>query len=791
MKPTDTTSPPGFYATGDPGTSSLGAEDESKADEGGDAKSRFRSEAIQDPYETIHIDFTSSDWQMADLMGVNRGVYTEGRYGERDKSVPSDYTRFYQSVGVTSVRTHGDCFDVANIFGLFPSDEKSLASVPTTHGIDVEEYKYIDQVLGPQEVMGAGIEQLRRDLQEAWHDLFEANGRALTWDETHLPELAASCDRLGFAVAHGVVGYTIGHGKRSWLYWHPRNGSDSIVDDNYRYEATGVRAAFQALLDAGIEVYFRLGESMGGPTAVAEQLLPSQSGSNIAHKEYYADVAAAIVDDLAALDPASNPFSHLEIWNEPDGAFYADCHDGNAVAFGEDFAELYKEIKRRIHTSHPAWSIGGSGFTRGGMQWFVEGSSKKVREILQCADTYDLSDPSDVPPSFLSFHWYSNRLDQTSKPLIDAAGGGVFVPEATYFRERALAFASDLDSFTSALRSFCSSSWGLPEGSQPEIHVSEWNIQLPAAGDRPDADRNWCVGVECAPFVAAAMAWMQSPRIDVKQAHFFAGHDRAGGLFHLEWTEVVPDSPAVSGSVAATPTASGQVFDGPELELQSGGIADPGVLTGTGAGGSPPASIPTPEHEILDPDAAWISDSEGTTTSIGSTHEYQFKVRASAVAMSLFSDVAGQSGASVTIGDSKNPKDVIDAAAAGTTVTALGFSSDDSQYSFVLTNLSARSRQVNIELLGIPAASYSTRTRRIDTTIPRGGFTVPFGDLEWTIHERWRPRSGVAEAAIEACIQESTLGIVESLGTNARLELGMEIEPYGVVRVDLTENVFL
>jgi len=285
---------------------------------------------------------------------------------------------------------------------------------------------------------------------------------------------------------------------------------------------------------------------------------------------------------------------------------------------------------------------------------------------------------------------------------------------------------------------------------------------------------------------------MQCPRIGVKQAHFFAGHDRAGGLFHLEWTEVVPDRPAVAGSVTVAPTASGQVFDGPDLELQSGGFIDRSVFTGAGRGGSLPASSPAPGIEVLDPDASVIPDSEETTTtSIGSTHEYQFKVRASAVAMSLFSDVVGQSGASVTIGDSKNPPDVIEAAAAGTTVTAVGFSSDESHYSFVLANLSARSRQVNLELLGIPAASYSTRQRSIDTTIDRGGFTIPFEDLEWTMHKRWRPRLGVAEAAIEACIHDSTLGIVESLGMNSRLSFGIEVEPYGVVRVDLTENVFL
>jgi len=508
MKPTDATSPPGIHATGDPGTSSHGAEDEPNTDEDGDVRSRFRSEPFAEPYTTIHVDFSSSDWQMADLMGVNRGVYSEGRYGERDKSVPRDFTRLYQAIGVSSVRTHGDCFDVANIFGLFPADEKSLASLPITHGIDVEEYKYVDLNLGVQEVAGKGIERLRADLKDAWHELFEASGRTLIWDDTRLPDLEDMCLQLGLATAQGVINYSIEFGKRSWLYWHPNGGRDTAVDTNYRFEATGVQAAFQALLDAGIEIYFRLGESMGGPTAVAEQLLPRESGTNIAHKRYYADVAAAIVEHLASLDPAASPFSHLEIWNEPDGAFYADYYDGNAAFFGKDFAELYKEVKRRIHASHPTWSIGGSGFTRGGMQWFVEGSSKKVREILRSADTYDLSDPSDVPPNFLSFHWYSNRWDHTSRD--------VGAPEATYFRELALAFASDLESFTSALRSFCSSYWGIPEGSQPEIHVSEWNIQLPAAGDRPDADRNWCVGIECASFVAAAMAWMQCPRIGVK-----------------------------------------------------------------------------------------------------------------------------------------------------------------------------------------------------------------------------------------------------------------------------------
>jgi len=742
---------------------------------------------------------------MADLMGVNRGVLTTGRYGQEDKSdSPADSTRPYQSIGVSSVRTHGDCFDVANNYGLFPRSEvASAGELPIEHSIDLEKYEYDAGGAVPSLVDDdVALVQLRREIQQAWHDIFDNpnHSRELVWSTEHLSGLLKQLeDNVDVeALSYKVVDFAFENSGRSFLYWYPKTGT-LANDSNYRIVETGASAAYRALVDAGIDVYFRVGESMGGPTYVAERLLDNQAGSNISNKEDYADVARTLLPTLVDSSVSTqsiplgaddspdfsfelpSPPKHLEIWNEPDDEFYAYFHE-DVAAFGADFMELYKAISRRFRTPFaPPWSlsprVGGSGFTRNGMQAFVDwpNADSKVREIL----LHTSSEHFD----FVSFHWYSRSTDEGPE--------GTSMGER--FSNRALTFASDLSDFTSSLRAFFEGEWGLLPGSDlPEIHVTEWNIQLPAAAERPESEKNWCVGIECAAFVGAAMAWMQCPGIDIEKAHFFAGRDRAGGLFHFQLSWGDPGEPwDPREPVRVSPwssSASGQ--DDLDLEIKSGGFIDWDVAMGLGA----EESVPVPSPSI---DAPPLRSYTGTRS--GTLREYQFKVRASAVAMSLFCDVAGQDRAPLTIvreedlieGTIQRTWDAINAAKMGYSVTAVAFEGDvaagDRAYSFVLSNLSASTKEVNLEISGLPAGTYRLTSRSVDTSIPHGGITIPQSDLERTHDGRFRPKEGVSEAAIASgIVEQSYIVPIESTGTETTSELGVELPAYAVVRWTLS-----
>jgi len=686
-------------------------------------------EPFADPDATVEIDYSVTLGEMADLAGVNRGVLTEGRYGARDKSAwPADFTRLYLAIGVTSVRTHGDCFDVANIFGLFPPSAGMVYDdLPIIHSIEFEEY-WTAGASGASvpTVDPSLIRSVRDDILLCWKNLFEKQ-HLLTWGPDLLAQLyveAYAAFGGTSASANTILAAAAAGNTANWLFWYPK--SEAVANSsNYRTIETGASAAYRALIDAGIEVYFRLGERMGGPTYMADVKLSDEFGSNELYKLRYADVAKQVLHDLTYSFqippfeygepiPPLVPPRFIEIWNEPDGEFYADIHGNHDDAFGEDFGDLYGGIARQLRPAQfqecAAASVGGSGFTRGGMLEFLDkldagGQYSKVYEILNylSCDYFD----------FVSFHWYSNSDDDEEVPT---------EPRTTYyarcFLERALTFAEDLSRFTEGLRWFYQGFWQITdEEDYPEIHVSEWNIQLPTAAASNESPMNWCVGIENAAFVSAAMTWMQSSTIGITKAHLFAGRDLDGGLFSFDYLthETLP------------------VW-----------------------GEEEPQTLPV-----------WGDDASG----------YRLKVRPSAIAFYLYSDLAGLTRVPVAIGSLS----VIDAALDGEDVTAVAFTDEEqTELSFILTNLSDSPRDVNIEFSELPPATYQVTSTSVDPRMPYDGATIPHGDIEWDA--RCQPKEGVAEAAIESCLHRRSQGFIPSSGPAT---MGVKIQAYGVIRVQL------
>jgi hypothetical protein len=727
------------------------------------------SPSLPAPHEApdveIEVDFSTTRGVMADLSGVNRGVYTEGRYGTPDTSIhPADYTRLYQAIGVTSVRTHGDCFDVASIFGLKrAAEEDAVGDLPITHSIELMEY--IDNLGIPIVNDASAIQGVQLQMKEAWLDFFDTQDRRLIWGEKPLSDFThhVALNFPDYTDALNSLNNASSNAVPSWLYWFPSSDGALLDSANFRFAQTGAEDAYRALIDGGFEVYFRVGESMAGPTYTSERLLDGDIGTFTEQKARYAEAAKMLLFHLA---PTAHP-GFVEIWNEPDGSFFTGQFKGDVQDFGTDFVGQYAEIEDRLRNAveidHAP--IGGSGFTRDGMNYLVHsGENSSVGRILLQAG------PSLF--DFVSFHWYSRAEDEWWGPQRPM--------DVQPFLNRVLHFATDLEAFIEALQSFYSGPWDLDPGEYPPIHVSEWNIQLPADAGSANTEKNFCVGTECAPFVAAAMTWMQARGQDesearIQRAHFFAGHDQDSGLFHFEnahyYSDVLEeDGVALPDSLAIVGTEDVTV------------LPAPAEMTPT----IPDDGSPGPAAEF-----------HGVRTE----PELVFKVRPSALAMSLFAGSAGQEWNPVLLrtqvdGIEHSHDDMLTAAAAGVDVAAVAYTGSDvvtgeTVHTVILTNLSDATRRVNLRLRGFGFMELDVEKRSVRTDLRHGGLTIRRAFVErWQATPgsawRYRPVEGMAGIAITTGMHIENIGPLGVIPhASALSEFGVELPGHGVVRLQL------
>jgi hypothetical protein len=294
---------------------------------------------------TVSVDFTQvSNRNIQPICGVNKGVLDFGRYSmdyemahAGHEGYVHDYSYLYAKAGIHSVRTHDDVFDVANIFR-GTSDE--LPSEEILSGVN-----FIDEIQSLQHSANQDERILFRELRRIANGHLQPNGLVFAFEACRDEMNALSGYYRQLLDLYYPVEFT---SRDFWLSWRPLHATAVLDPDCYRYDLSHVEQAWSALVRAhhkyGIDVFFRIGESWRGPTY---PMMPGQLEDRIRGgrgKEYYAQAAAAILEELSAMEVAATHDEALlfpdsvarrgrefyypsvspqliEIWNEPNSDF--------------------------------------------------------------------------------------------------------------------------------------------------------------------------------------------------------------------------------------------------------------------------------------------------------------------------------------------------------------------------------------------------------------------------------------------------------------------------------------
>lgn len=204
---------------------------------------------------------------------------------------------------------------------------------------------------------------------------------------------------------------------------------DADPDDPASYNFTESDKVFAAIVGAGFEPYFRLGDSWNNAKG-----FPAANLRHPTNADNWARAAAYVVSHYS--DPSlwgRNPLRYIEIWNEPDNKQFWD-------GTNEEFYDLYVKTAVALKNEFPELKIGGSGFIPAAVK--TEKGKKYVEEFMKYISA------KKAPMDFISWHLYSN----------DPAD----FAEASVFYRRLL----DKYRYTKA-----------------EVHNSEWNDSTDTPGE--------------------------------------------------------------------------------------------------------------------------------------------------------------------------------------------------------------------------------------------------------------------------------------------------------------------
>lgn len=252
----------------------------------------------------------------------------------------------------------------------------------------------------------------------------------------------------------------------------PDFNADETKPENYRFERTDLH--LKAILDAGSQVFFRLGESI-------EHATPKYHIYPPADFKKWARICCNVVRHYNSGWAKGFQWNikYWEIWNEPNGG---NCWAGTMP----QFCELYRETAVALKQLDPTLKIGGPGLA-GSI-----GSDKGEMFLAYCRD-------NKLPLDFVSWHGYS------SKPaaLLENIKAGMAAVGKFGFKDAETCFG-------------------------------EWNF-LPS--DAPGNKKNREVqrqrfsrvrGAEGAAFAASMLAFMQDTKLDM--ACFYAAY---GSVFRF------------------------------------------------------------------------------------------------------------------------------------------------------------------------------------------------------------------------------------------------------------------
>ena len=433
----------------------------------------------------VDVDFSDDQGHLVKpLSGVNKGVLTYPKYGiDKDGlSAICDLSSLYHAIGITSVRTHDDVFDVANILRGEGSFAKGIA--------------------------------FRDGLQ------LPDGGSTYFWTSLYSHLNSPGLDGYIFSVAilneflaNAFPGFPEFAGYDAWLYWYPRVGApDNATLFQYDDATTGVRASYDALAVGGFEIYFRVGESFNGPTYMAPKFGMGHPGDTLSSKERYATAVNRILEHLVTTQDPDAPMlvypGFIEIWNEPAAIGYH-CPDAQWnqadpqwTTWSSDFRDLADRTGSAVEWAAP---VGGFGFNRAQLKQFVNsvaaGQSSKSMSVLRDLDL------AAIP--FVSFHWYRDLEEPRVDPLLEV-----------------LRFPRDLVELRDALDTLARFQKlplpidGIPIKTRtPPLHITEWNFLA-----NPDRDHDFPKGALWGAFASAGLTWMQHPLLNVERAHYWDGH---------------------------------------------------------------------------------------------------------------------------------------------------------------------------------------------------------------------------------------------------------------------------
>jgi hypothetical protein len=500
---------------------------------------------------TVNVDFSQSSQRVIQpLCGVNKGVLDFGRYGMDYSSDHAghqgyvhDFSFLYSKVGIQSVRTHDDVFDVANIFRGTGEDIPGPEVVSeVTFGDELQALRYSADEHIRQ--LYTRLQRVARDYLYADRLVFDFGTFVELLPDWHPTLLEALRNNLpdGYIPPLGTLPK-----RDTWLFWRPLDATAVLDPDCYRYELSHAQQAWEALVRAhhkyGIGIYFRVGESWRGPS------YPEAPGRALAQlgggqgRSYYAQVGASIVEELASMEvpatraeanlypdavarrgrdyyyPAVSP-QFIEVWNEPNGEFYMGPVAEENAPLAHDFTTLARRILFFLNDRPTLAAIptGGFGITEAGLIQAFSGEDDSLPDPYYKA-WYMMEDAGDFQDEidFLSFHLYVNR-DRTGLSVSPAGRVGQFGADLSTIRQQFDALLYNL--------------WHLDysHAHAKPLHLSEWNylLQQTVIDDEDTSMTHEFGGA----FVSAGLSFMQHEYLGIQSAHFYPAWERESGLFH-------------------------------------------------------------------------------------------------------------------------------------------------------------------------------------------------------------------------------------------------------------------
>jgi hypothetical protein len=246
---------------------------------------------------------------------------------------------------------------------------------------------------------------------------------------------------------------------------YPDHTKDPDAESSFDFTDSDIR--FQAILDAGCEPYFRLGDSWHQPTPPDPQNLDNYVRAAVNVIRHY---RSGLWNGFFA------NIRYVEIWNEPEGHFWP----GYPMSH---FHTVYIELATALKQAFPDLKVGGPGWTPAG--YLAPNGQTEVRDFL------DAVKAAGAPLDFLSWHMYTNDPD-------------AYAGAASWYRQELEA------------RGF----------QEAESHISEWNTAVKNASAQEQAD----LRINARGATINTAAWILLQKSDVVVSTFYRGNDTASNL---------------------------------------------------------------------------------------------------------------------------------------------------------------------------------------------------------------------------------------------------------------------